>query len=363
VTSRRITEVRAGSAAPYPVFIGDEATAFVMDAWQPGWTRAVVVADDNTAVHAQPIAEALRAAGIVTSQQRIAPGEGSKTRAGKAALEDAMLAEGADRKSCIVAVGGGVVLDLAGFVAGTFMRGIPHLFVATSLLAQVDAALGGKTAINTPAGKNLVGVFHHPRAVYVDTAALDTLPASEMRNGLAEAVKHAMLWDRALFAQLMGWSGPGQTNNGRPSEALIARCVAIKAEVVEADARDEGMRNILNYGHTVAHAIEGASHGAVPHGQAVAIGMVVETRLAVRRGDFAEGELKELIALLEQLGLPTSPPCAFDDATRFFARDKKTEDAVIHCAIPQAIGRIAAGDDGRWTQAVSLDELRASWTP
>lgn len=359
---RRIAEVAPASASPYPVWCGQGVEDAVVAAWPARWSAAVVVADHHTKVFAAPIVRALEDHGLRCFTQWIPAGEQSKTRAVKAAIEDAMLAAGIDRRGCVVAVGGGVVLDLAGFVAATFMRGIPHLNVATSLLAQVDAAIGGKTAINTPAGKNLIGAFHHPRAVFLHTDALDALPEIELRNGLAEAVKHAVLWDADLMATLEGWAKTGPSGAGlRPSDAIVARCVAIKAEVVAADDRDLELRNILNYGHTVAHGIEGATKGAVPHGHAVAIGMVVESRLATREGRFPAEDLARLIALLERLGLPTTPPCPFEDAVPFFGRDKKTEDAVVRCAIPRAIGRTEPEADGRSTRAVSLRALEAAW--
>ena len=360
---RRIAEVTPTSASPYPVWCGAGVAEAVVAAWQPRWRSAVIVADHHTQVFGAPIARALEDHGVRCLTQWIPPGEESKTRAGKAAIEDAMLAAGIDRGGCVVAVGGGVVLDLAGFVAATFMRGIPHLNVATSLLAQVDAAIGGKTAINTPAGKNLIGAFHHPRAVFLHTAALDTLPEIELRNGLAEAVKHAVLWDADLMTTLESWARTEPSSSDlRPSDAIVSRCVAIKAEVVAADDRDLELRNILNYGHTVAHAIEGATKGRVPHGHAVAMGMVVESRLAAEEKRFPPSDLARLVALLEQLGLPTSPPCPFEGAAAFFSTDKKTEDAVVRCAIPRAIGRMAPEADGRYTRAVSLEALERAWT-
>lgn len=355
----KIAEVTTSRSESYPVWCGGDVVEGVMASWQPAWRRAVVIADHHTRRFALPIETALVDRGVSCTAQLVVPGELSKSRMNKAVIEDAMLAAGIDRNGCVVAVGGGMVLDLAGFVAATFMRGIAHINVATSLLAQVDAAIGGKTAINTSAGKNLIGAFHHPRAVFLHTDALADLPELELRNGLAEAVKHATLWDASLFDELERWGGEGGL---RPTDTIVSRCVTIKAEIVAADDRDRGKRNILNFGHTVAHAIEGAMGAAVPHGHAVAIGMVVEARLAAEEGRFPNEELERLSALLRRLGLPTAPPCAFDLAAPFFARDKKTEDAVIHCAIPRALGRSAAEDDGRWTRPVGLEQLRQSWS-
>lgn len=266
-----------------------------------------------------------------------------------------------DRHAVVVGLGGGVVLDVAGYVAATFMRGIDHVFIATTLLAQIDAAVGGKTGVNTPDGKNLVGAFHHPRAVLLDTSALGQLPPEELRNGLAEAIKHAVIRDAALFASLEAWAANGGATTLRPPADVIANCVAIKAAVVADDPREQGLRKILNFGHTVAHALEHASDHAVAHGHAVAVGMVVEGRVALARGRLPEGDLVRLVALLTRLGLPIRPPCGFEHAAPFFARDKKNRDGVIHCALPSRLGSIAPDEGGAFTQAVAPDELREAW--
>ncbi|MCA9621134.1 MAG: 3-dehydroquinate synthase, partial [Myxococcales bacterium] len=221
-----------------------------------------------------------------------------------------------------------------------------------------DAAIGGKTAINTPRGKNLIGAFHHPRAVVLDEAALAELPRIERLNGLAEAVKHAVIRDAALFDALEAWPG----DDALLPEPLLHRCVAIKAEVVAADASDAGLRNMLNYGHTVAHAIEGATHGGMAHGHAVAVGMVVEARLAEAEGGFPSADRARLERLLERLGLPTTPPCSFEAAAPFFLSDKKNEAGEIRCAIPAAIGQ-SLPTSGRFTRAVSRAALQRAWGP
>lgn len=327
--------------------------------WQ-GWPQAVLVGDDTTdrlfgdawQAALTPRAEVLRL--------RFPPGEESKVRATKARLEDAMLAAGVGRGACVVAVGGGVVLDLAGFVAATYMRGIAHLNVATTLLAQVDAAVGGKTGVNTPHGKNLVGAFHHPRGVLLDTESLASLPDDELRSGLAEAVKHAVLRDAALFERIEAWAADPLRASLVPPAEVIARCTEIKAEVVATDDRDQGMRHILNYGHTVAHGIEHATGHAVPHGHAVAIGMVVETRLAVQAGRFDASSLARLVALLDALGLPTAPPCDFAAARPFFGLDKKADRDTLRCAIPRHIGGFEPVD-GRWLTDTPVEALARAW--
>lgn len=353
-------EVSPPGTIPYPVLCGRDPGSALATVWQRRWKRVAVVADHTTeAMFANSIEAGLRALGCEVLRCTFTPGEASKTRVTKAAIEDAMLAAGFDRRDCVVALGGGIVLDVAGFVAATFMRGIAHVNVATTLLAQVDAAIGGKTAINTAAGKNLIGALHHPRAVLLDLGALELLPADELRCGLAEAIKHGVLSDAALFAALEHWAA--NRSDLRPPDELIRRCVEIKAEVVEADDRDQGIRHILNYGHTVAHAVELASGHATPHGQAVAIGMVVEARLACRAGNFPPADVDRLARLLRDVGLPVEPPCSFAEARVYFASDKKTEAGVVRCAIPARIGHTEADPQGRWARPVSLSALEGAW--
>ncbi len=362
---KHFLDVSPPGCPPYPVFIGEDSDticAQLLELWQPGWKHAVVIADDNTReLFAEHIAAALANVDATVLTCCFSPGEHSKTRTTKAMIEDRMLRAGVDRGACVVAVGGGIVLDTAGFVAATYMRGIAHINVATTLLAQVDAAVGGKTAINTEHGKNLIGSIHHPRAVLLHTEALTSLPDVELRCGLAEAVKHAVLSDAALFDQLGAWAKVRSCL--RPPHDILTRCVAIKAEVVASDDRDRGRRNILNYGHTVAHAIELATDHEVLHGQAVAIGMVIESRLAMQAGRFPAVDLDRLVALLQDIGLPTQSPCAYEAASAYFVRDKKTVAGEIRCAIPQRIGHTAAEANGSWTRGATHEQLRAAWSP
>ncbi len=350
---RPILRVEPSNGQPYPVYLGDDLPSV----WQEGWRRAVLIADQTTdELFGETIRQALPDGSLT---QVVSAGEGSKTRAVKARVEDAMLAAGVDRQACIVALGGGVVLDLAGLIAATYLRGIDHVNVATTLLAQVDGAIGGKTAVNTQHGKNLIGAFHHPRAVLLHVDALDHLPDLELRNGLAELVKHAVIGDEDLFASLEGWAA--QALGLRPPDDLIAQSVTLKAAVVAVDARDQGKRNMLNFGHTVAHAIERASNHAIAHGQAVAMGMAVEARLAVREGSFPEPDLTRLLALLDRLGLPTAPSLPFEVGRRHLARDKKTAAGAVHCAIPRGIGQMTPDAEGRWARPVDPAALAAAW--
>jgi len=358
---RRILEIHPQGAPAYPVLCGPELVEGLREVWRPGWRRAALVGDDNTlGMFGEQIAGPLRRMGVEVLKLSFAPGEASKTRATKQSLEDAMLRAGFDRHAVVVGLGGGIVLDVAGFVAATFMRGVDHIFIATTLLAQVDASVGGKTGVNTAEGKNLIGAFHQPRAVLLDTASLAQLPPDELRNGLAEAIKHAVIEDAALFASFEAWAASRGAGSLRPPMDVISACVGIKAQVVADDPKEHGRRKILNFGHTVAHAIEHATAHDTPHGKAVAVGMVIEARLALARGRLSEEALVRLVALLTRLGLPTRPPCPFAAAAPYFSRDKKNRDGAIHCALPSRIGEVSPVD-GAFTQAVTMDEISKAW--
>lgn len=358
-----LIDVVPADGSPYPVLLGADLTGGLREIWHPEWRRVAIVGDETTMDLFGDEVER----GIVRATNedaeihrlRFEGGEHHKTRATKAKLEDTLLSAGLDRRSVIVAVGGGLVLDVAGFVAATFMRGIAHVNVATTLLAQIDAAIGGKTGVNTPHGKNLVGAFHHPRAVLLHTGALVHLPHDERRNGLAEAIKHCVIRDANLFGAMDRWAA-ADDGTLLPPDAIVGRCVAIKAAVVAEDGLDRGVRQILNFGHTVAHAIEAATEHAVPHGQAVAMGMVVEARLAAQQHTFPHTDVTRLVALLTRLGLPTHPACPFAAAAPFLARDKKNLDGAILCALPQRIGAYEAVD-GQWTREVSPEALARAW--
>jgi 3-dehydroquinate synthase len=354
---REVLVVRPASGPPYRVLCGEGAPEALASAWDAAWSRPVMIADSTTdRLFGGALASALEARGHDPLRLGVPPGEGHKTREVKAALEDAMLAAGIDRRGCIIALGGGMVLDLAGFVAATYMRGIAHVNVATTLLSQVDAAVGGKTAVNTPLGKNMVGAFHHPRLVLLDTAALAQLDDAALASGLSEMVKHGVIGDRALFDDLEAWATSAQTR--RPPDDLIARAVSVKAEVIAEDDRDRGRRNSLNFGHTAGHAIEHAA--GIDHGHAVASGMIIEGRAALRNGSFPKEAHERLTALLTRLGLPVTPACSFETARPFLLRDKKNA-GDVRCALPARLGAADPGPEGRFTAPVALAELERAW--
>lgn len=274
---------------------------------------------------------------------KVPPGEKEKSRERWAQLSDAMMTWGAGRDTSVVALGGGVTGDLAGFVAATYMRGVPVVQVPTTLLAMVDASVGGKTAVDTPAGKNLVGAFHNPAAVVVDPAVLHSLPLDVFRSGLAEMIKHGVIADGKYLDRLAA-ELPLLAEN--PDEAtlpaLIADSIRIKASVVAHDPLESGRRAILNFGHTVAHAIEKLRNYEILHGEAVAIGMVVEAVLAERLGIARPGLSTRIRETLNLAALPSVLPPELDPeaVVRETHSDKKNRSGTVRYALPQDIGRM-----------------------
>jgi 3-dehydroquinate synthase len=269
-------------------------------------------------------------------------GEESKTREWWGRLTDAMLERRYGRDSGIIGLGGGVAGDLSGFVAATYMRGIPHLQVPTTLLAMLDASVGGKTGINTPVGKNLVGAFHPPVAVVADALVLATLPDRAYRAGLAEAVKHGLIADADYFTWMEQQTTALLARDPAALAYLVRRSVEIKAQVVAADERETGQRAVLNAGHTVAHALEQVFRYQLPHGEAVALGLLAECALAEQLGVARSGVRSRLAALLGELGLPTRLPQSADTASLLasMAGDKKNRQGATHFTLVTEIGRM-----------------------
>ena len=287
-------------------------------------------------------------------------GERSKTRETWSRLTDELLGRGFGRDSGIVALGGGVAGDLAGFVAATYLRGVPYLQVPTTLLAMLDASVGGKTGVDTSEGKNLVGAFHPPAAVLADPLALATLPEREYRAGLAEAVKHGLIADRAYFEWMERETGRLIARDPAALQRLVRRSVEIKAAVVSEDEREDGRRAILNAGHTVAHALERGTDYALPHGVAVGLGLVAECALATGLG-LASSEAGERTAgLLEALGLPTRlvTPIPAERLLAAMRNDKKNRAGTIRFALPRGLGTMGGGPG--WTTEAGEAAIRAA---
>src|SRR5437870_1816229 len=274
-----------------------------------GGSLAVVVTDENIRAHAQAAAETLTTTGFRAEVIALLPGEIQKSLANVSLLYDRLANLHADRKTVIVAVGGGVIGDLAGFAAATFARGLPLLMMPTSLLAMVDSSVGGKVGVNHPKAKNLIGAFHQPAGVWIDTATSDTLPEREYRSGLAEVVKYGVILDAAFFSFLEANADAMLRRDPQVVGQVVARCCRLKADVVERDEREEtGLRMVLNYGHTFAHAFEtiGGYSGWL-HGEAVAAGMISASRLAERLKLIPAEVTHRQMRLFERFHLPTGP--------------------------------------------------------
>jgi 3-dehydroquinate synthase len=352
-----VRAVRVEAAArTYEVRIGADLLAGAGDALaafaRPG--PVLVVTDGNVGpLWLPPALTSLRARGFAPETVTLPAGEGTKSISSADLLYRALARMEADRSTPVVALGGGVVSDLAGFVAATWLRGVPWLALPTSLLAMVDASVGGKTGVNLPAGKNLVGAFWPPVAVLADTATLATLPAREFRGGLAEVVKVAITLRPDLLDALA--ARPARFTSAADSGALdllVPASVEAKACVVTGDEREAGPRRVLNFGHTAGHAIEAAAgYGAVHHGEAVAVGMVAALRISVRRGLLPSETESRLIALLRALGLPASqaelPAEVSPAAVRaFLSSDKKRRDGRLVLVLLAGIGRPVIVEDG-----------------
>lgn len=295
--------------------------------------KAVVVSDENVRpLYADLAAKSLQNAGFSPLQWTIPAGENSKSAPFYWDLINFLAENRLTKADCLIALGGGVVGDLTGFAAATYLRGIAYVQVPTTLLAMVDASVGGKTAIDLPAGKNLVGAFHQPALVLCDLDLLKTLPSAVFFNGCAEIVKYALLFDEALFAHLETRG----TNFDR--ERVIARCVALKADAVKKDEFDRGNRRLLNFGHTLGHAIEQCSRYTVSHGQAVAIGMCAITRAAVARGLCDPTTERRLSSLLTRFSLPTETAFPTAELAEAVLSDKKRFGDQIALVIPATVG-------------------------
>jgi len=288
---------------------------------------------------------------------QVPPGEGSKTRESWGRLSDELLDKGFGRDSGLISLGGGMVGDLTGFVAATYMRGIPYALAPTTLLAMVDASVGGKTGVNSTHGKNLIGAFHPPAAVIADLQTLATLQDREYRGGLAEAVKHGLIADRSYFEWIESATEDILGRDPAALAHLVRRSVEIKAEVVSEDERESGRRAILNAGHTVAHALEAASKYQLRHGEAVALGLTAECVLAERMGVAEPGLSARVRSLLDRLGLPVQLPESVDYSVvaRRMSVDKKNRKAEIHCALVSGLGRMHSL--GGWTTPIAAKDV------
>jgi 3-dehydroquinate synthase len=306
--------------------------------------HAVIITDSNVdELYSDRIADPLQEAGAQVDILSVEAGEQSKSPEVAEELWEQLLDQGADRKTVVVALGGGVVGDLAGFVAATFARGLRFVQIPTTLLAQVDSSVGGKVGINLPGGKNMVGAFWQPRGVTIDVAVLETLPDREYRAGLAEVVKYGVIQDAEFFAYLEANIDPINTRDAAVLTRIVERCCRLKADVVEQDEREEtGLRSILNYGHTFCHAFEAATgYEQLLHGEGVAIGMMCAARLAERLGRVDAAFVERQRDLLEAFELPLDVPnVEHDELIELMYRDKKVERGRLRFVLPSRLGHV-----------------------
>ena len=296
-------------------------------------SKACIVSDDTVfPIYGTLITKSLEEAGFEVSHYIFPAGEESKSGANFLTLVNTLAEQKLTRTDLIVALGGGVVGDLAGFAAATFLRGIRFIQVPTTLLAMVDSSVGGKTAIDLPAGKNLCGAFCQPSLVLCDTDVLNSLPGDIFRDGCAEVIKYGVLYDPELFAHLR------EKGLSFDREAVIRRCVELKRDVVMEDEFDTGARMKLNLGHTVGHGVEARSHFGLSHGKAVAIGMAIVSRTAAKRGLCEKEACDALLAVLDRFGLPSSTEYSADDLYAYTLSDKKRSGGTVKLIVPKYIG-------------------------
>ncbi len=319
-------------------------------------SRCAIITDTNVGrAYAKPAYNSLLRAGFEPSLVIVPAGETAKSLKNVQSCFDRLASHRLERKSFIVALGGGVVGDLAGFVAATYLRGIPFVQVPTTLLAHVDSSVGGKTGVNLKAGKNLVGAFYQPKLVLCDLAALNTLPPREFRAGLAEVVKYGIIYDAALFTRLERDLPKLLRRENKALSEIIARCCEIKADVVGQDETESGLRAILNFGHTIGHGLEAiSSYGKYLHGEAISIGQVAAAKLSHELSGLPEKDAARIADLFKRAGLPTTVKLNASQRPKLFAAmklDKKVSDGEIKFVLAQRIGKVV------WGQRVPTAEI------
>lgn len=332
--------IKINTKHPYEVLIEGGILGSMEEHLTPWWGRQIFLLTDDTVkkLYGESLVEQLDASGWKLTEFSVEPGEGSKSFATLEEVLETMANAGLNRTGLLLALGGGVVGDLGGFAAATYMRGIDFIQVPTTLLACVDSSVGGKTAVNLKAGKNLAGAFHQPVAVLLDPRVLGTLPKEVFADGMAEVIKYGILFDRSLFDRV----AEGVTPKDPDLAAIIARCVELKRRVVERDERDKGIRQLLNFGHTFGHALERASGFTISHGQAVAMGMAMMSRACQRRGLSSETTSRSIEDALRNNHLPTHNELPVRELREAVRKDKKASGAQgredIHLVTVGAIG-------------------------
>lgn len=344
----------------YPIHIGNGLLSRFDELLKPvvRGRKALIVTDSTVGpLYANACQDAIARLGLDVAVATVPAGEASKNSTELAGLWEKAVVAGLDRKSCIVALGGGVVGDLAGFAAASYLRGVQLIQIPTTLLAMVDSAVGGKTGINLPQGKNLVGAFHQPSLVACDIGSLTSLPRRELVAGMAEVVKYGVIRDAELFAYIEAHAERVLAGDPQVLAKLVARSCEIKAEVVGKDEREDGLRAILNFGHTMGHALEAvAGYGHFLHGEAIAVGMVYAARVSEALLHFPAAETQRLISLLKKLGLPVAAPeFAFEPLRRAMGVDKKTSLGKLKFVLARRLGEVEFGCE------VTDDLLARTW--
>ncbi|MFZ4440179.1 MAG: 3-dehydroquinate synthase [Syntrophales bacterium] len=327
----------------YKIYIGEEILDHVgMTLAKDGRAKRHVIVTDTRidALHGERVQAALEKMDLRVERITVPPGEEAKGIETVLTVTERLTALGADRQTILIALGGGVIGDLTGFAGSIYLRGIPVIQIPTTLLAQVDSSIGGKTGVDTAAGKNLLGTFKQPKAVFIDIAFLRTLPDEIFRSGLAEVIKYGVIKSPGLLDELERAVASGDLREAAFLERIIATACRIKKEIVELDERDHGLRRILNFGHTVGHAVEAASGYALSHGESVAIGMVAAARLSGKLYGLPAGDAERIAAIIRSVGLPDRIPAEMDleDILSRLSLDKKKEGGTIHFVMIRKLG-------------------------
>lgn len=340
--------------APYEVIVGTDLLArtgeFILRVLPAG--KCALITDSNIApLYGDKVTASLESVGFTVVPVIVPAGETSKSLTQAETVCDAMIAGGLDRHAHVVALGGGVVGDLAGFVASIYQRGIPHVQVPTSVVAQVDSSIGGKTGVNAGRGKNLIGSFHQPSLVVTDCATLETLPQREFDEGMAEVIKHAVIRDAGMLDAI-------ETFTRHELPALIARNVKIKARIVAKDEQEKSdLRALLNFGHTIGHAIENtAGYGRYLHGEAISLGLAAALHLSVEKAGLPRAEADRVLAVLQGFRLPVEMPAnlATDDLLTALRLDKKFREGAVRFVLTKALGSAFVSDE------ITMEDLRGA---
>lgn len=309
----------------------------------PAYRYALITDSTVENLYGKSLLKTLNEAGLATELFSFPAGENSKNEETKRKLDHALLEKGFGRDTVIIALGGGVVGDMAGFVAATYLRGIPFIQVPTTVLSMVDSSIGGKVGIDTPYGKNLLGAFWHPRMIVADLNTLESLSEEQIQNGWFEAIKMFACLDKAAY----------EAFKKGPSAELMQRAMELKIQVVQADEREAGLRSILNFGHSVGHALEKLSNYSLLHGFAIALGMLVEARVSVDLGQLSEANWSDLKTVLMKNGLQISAPYSFDELWSALQNDKKNRAGEVKVVLLE--------DSGARAQAVTKEQLQKAW--